>query len=70
MWQGASSERKGAKSTFAFFKRPRGKLEKEKIRGNFSLKKPKKTRSPKCVKFTKTKNKGRAKKHYSASKIH
>jgi hypothetical protein len=28
----------GAKSEFAFFKRPRGKLEKGKIRGNFPLK--------------------------------
>jgi hypothetical protein len=60
----------GAKSEFTFFKRPRGKLEKGKIIGSLPLKKPKKTRSPKCVKFTKTKNKGRAKKHYSASKIY
>jgi hypothetical protein len=42
---GASSERMGAKSEFAFFKRPRGKLEKGKIRGNFPLKKPQKQKN-------------------------
>jgi hypothetical protein len=52
----------GAKSEFAFFKRPRGRLKKEKIRGNFPLKKPQKTKSSKCVKFTKTKKQRQSKK--------
>jgi hypothetical protein len=42
---GASSERMGAKSEFAFFKRPRGKLEKGKIRGSLPLKKPQKQKA-------------------------
>ena len=55
MSQGQVRNVMGAKSTVAFFKRPREKLGKGKIRGNFPLKKPQKTRSQKCVKFTKTK---------------
>ena len=45
MSQGQVRNVMGAKSEFAFFKRPRVKLEKGKIRGNFPLKKPQKQKA-------------------------
>ena len=45
MSQGQVLNVMGAKSEFAFFKRPRGKLEKGKIRENFPPKKPQKQKA-------------------------